>query len=67
MKRNQPTNTNPFEQGQADARAGRPVSASPYATASRDWTRWFCGYTAAKSPVNAPRITSLSTAGGQKP
>lgn len=64
MKRNQPTNTNPFAQGQADARAGRPVTAAPYAKTSRDWTRWYCGYTAAKSPVTAPRITPLSPAGG---
>lgn len=68
----QPTNTNPFAQGQADARAGRPVTASPYNKTSRNWTRWYCGYTSAtpiRNPqsairIPAPRLTPLSTAGG---
>lgn len=40
----QTATANPFDVGQRDARAGRPISANPYRYGTIHWTRWISGW-----------------------
>ena len=37
---------NPFQQGQEARRLGLTKKRNPYGTASREWSRWNCGWDA---------------------